>query len=429
MSLRINDVKKVLRDSGVEMDADDILAIMRARPPYRSLTRVQVAQSLSSLCESDPDIIRTRLGLYQHVSQPLASSALAPVGVAAPRRLTLTAPAPAALSEALTEEPSTSTSATGAVVVVEVPHLEDDLGRHAGHPVAVSDPEGAADYLLSVAKLRLRRRNVEVAWCTGPVAAAAEATRRQWADAHLVLIASPDVVTEARATANQLHRPLTVWTSAPSNDDQQGLKAGIQSLPLADLLHCCTPTTSVGDDLEPPPTPPVDEPQTPSASTVTANPLQRSPAPAIPPAAVQAAVRAANHIPTLDRPDRVHLDCLWFLSVALYESPVPGVTGFGNAHTLRRQAHQLGDTYARRWWQVATDADHDQLAVSGSKPSASGLDVPQRLYPDLLRFAEQHHLKLHSSAVLKDQLRRGFWSAVHALQEARVSPSASLQTS
>jgi hypothetical protein len=188
MSLRINDVKKVLRDSGIEMDADDILAVMRTRPPYRSLTRVQVAQSLGSLCESDPDIIRTRLGLYQHVSQPLASSALPPVGVAAPRRLTLTASAAAGLSRAPTGEPSTSTWATAAVVVVEVPHLEDGLGRHAGHPVAVSDSVGAADYLLSLAKLRLRRRDIGVAWCTGPVAAAAEATRRQWADAYLVLI-------------------------------------------------------------------------------------------------------------------------------------------------------------------------------------------------------------------------------------------------
>ena len=90
MSLRINDVKKALRDSGVEMDADDILAVMRTRPPYRNLTRVQVAQSLGSLCESDPDIIRTRLGLYQHVNRPLTTAELPTFAAPAPRRVTAT---------------------------------------------------------------------------------------------------------------------------------------------------------------------------------------------------------------------------------------------------------------------------------------------------------------------------------------------------
>ena len=122
--------------------------------------------------------------------------------------------------------------------------------------------------------------------------------------------------------------------------------------------------------------------------------------------------------------ERPQLDCLWFLSVALYEQAVPGIIGTGNTHTLRRQAHQLGGTYARRWWQVATDADHDQLAAS---PRTNGLDVPYHLYPDLLRFAEQHHLQIYRSSILKDQLRRGFWTAVNALQQPKASAANSQQ--
>ena len=64
---RINAVKKILRDRGVEMDADDVLAILRTEPRYRvGLARNQVAHTLAELHGCDPDIIRTRRGLYRY---------------------------------------------------------------------------------------------------------------------------------------------------------------------------------------------------------------------------------------------------------------------------------------------------------------------------------------------------------------------------
>lgn len=155
MSLRVNDVKKVLRDSGVEMDADDVRAVMRTRPAYQGLTRTQVAQSLSSLCESDPDIIRTRLGLYQHLSRHLTGADPTPAALTGadrriPRRLVFSTamPAPPEVSPV----PRIDGAVASVVVVVEVPHLEDDLARHAGHRLTVSDPQGAVEYLASLAR-------------------------------------------------------------------------------------------------------------------------------------------------------------------------------------------------------------------------------------------------------------------------------------
>lgn len=428
MSLRINNVKKVLRDSGVEMDADDILAVMRTRAVYRNLTRVQVAQSLGSLCESDPDIIRTRLGLYQHVNRPLTAAELPILAAPAPRRLTATTLSPTTAAEppGLAAVPR-----VGAVVVVERPHLEAALADHAGQPVSVSDPEGAADYLGSLARLRLRRRDVHVAWCSGPIPAAAEATRRQWAGESLILVASPHVVAEAQATAAQLHQPLTVWLPAPLSPEGEPA----QTLPLADLLHCTTVGLAEADTGQPPTgTPAADEPAAPASPALTApsaaNRRPAAPLPTVITAAPAASMGPASTAAALERgaeqqserPHPPQLDCLWFLSVDLYEQPVAGISGTGNTHTLRRQAHQLGGTYARRWWQVATDADHDQLATSAQHNT---FDIPDRLYPDLLRFAEQHHLQLHRSTILKDQLRRGFWSTIQALGHVNASATTS----
>jgi hypothetical protein len=41
--------------------------------------------------------------------------------------------------------------------------------------------------------------------------------------------------------------------------------------------------------------------------------------------------------------------------------------------------------------------------------STDGLSVPDRLYGDLLTFAENHGLTLHGSYLIKEHLRRGFW--------------------
>ncbi len=64
----INDVKKVLRDSGVEMDADDVVAeLIRRYVRYRDwLTRGQISGCLARLRSSDIDVDRTRPGLYQY---------------------------------------------------------------------------------------------------------------------------------------------------------------------------------------------------------------------------------------------------------------------------------------------------------------------------------------------------------------------------
>src|SRR5215207_10009024 len=82
---RINDVKKVLGNSGVEMDADDVVATLVKDPRYQArVTRTQVAHSLQALCESDLDVIRTRTGMYQHVQ---LNAAPTPLATAPARRL------------------------------------------------------------------------------------------------------------------------------------------------------------------------------------------------------------------------------------------------------------------------------------------------------------------------------------------------------
>lgn len=68
MSL-INEVKKALGRSGIEMDADDVASQLACIPgPRRRVTRTQVANALAALAASDPNVIRTRLGLYQYVT-------------------------------------------------------------------------------------------------------------------------------------------------------------------------------------------------------------------------------------------------------------------------------------------------------------------------------------------------------------------------
>ena len=68
---RVNQIKKILRDSAVEMDADDVLLALERIARYRPVARDQVSHCLHELYKSDSDIIRTRRGLYRYIdTQP-----------------------------------------------------------------------------------------------------------------------------------------------------------------------------------------------------------------------------------------------------------------------------------------------------------------------------------------------------------------------
>ena len=77
----INEVKKALCRTGIEMDADDIADHLWQRPGHRArASRTQVSHALQALASTQHDIIRTRPGLYQHLPvPPLTSSSPADV--------------------------------------------------------------------------------------------------------------------------------------------------------------------------------------------------------------------------------------------------------------------------------------------------------------------------------------------------------------
>lgn len=97
----INDVKKVLRDTGVEMDADDVVAELTGRyVRYRGgLTRDQVSGCLARLRSSDIDIDRTRPGLYQYRrTTPQVDNGRPAVTVQAPEPMPMPSDVPSQLS-------------------------------------------------------------------------------------------------------------------------------------------------------------------------------------------------------------------------------------------------------------------------------------------------------------------------------------------
>ena len=378
----INDVKKTLRDSGVEMDADDITALLRHQPRYRGrVHRTQVAHALQALSASEPDVIRTRTGLYQHV--PINRSPL-PVPAQHPHPHPAAAPVPPALK--IIECPLAPRHWSP-------PRRPGSWPRQrtcapASRPLSL-DLSPIGDYLTGLAELWLRR-HARLAFANGLVAAAAEATRVQYSGQDLIIIGNHDLTAEAAETGRRLHRPVRVWHLTNTAGHSAHLPAGVTEmfeLPLQDLLDRCQATAIESPhDNEP-----VTQPS-------------RNAAPVEEPAAF--ASPTSDNTVHARRVDRV--DVLWRLDDTQYRRPIDGITGRGNAHSLKRQALHVGETYANRWWHVVNDDSRDQIASrDGQRPL-----IPGRLYPDLLNFAEHHGMQIHGSHMIKDYLRQGFWRAI-----------------
>ena len=234
----INDVKKTLRDSGVEMDADDITALLRHQPRYRGrVHRTQVAHALQALSASEPDVIRTRTGLYQHV--PINRSPL-PVPTQHPHPHPAAAPVPTGAQDHRMPAGASTLVATATTwIVAEATYLR--AGLAAPEPLDLS-PIG--DYLTGLAELRLRR-HARLAFANGLVAAAAEATRVQYSGQDLIIIGNHDLTAEAAETGRRLHRPVRVWHLTNTAGHSAHLPAGVTEmfeLPLQDLLDRCQAT-------------------------------------------------------------------------------------------------------------------------------------------------------------------------------------------
>jgi hypothetical protein len=379
---RINDVKKVLRNSGVEMDADDVVAMLVKHPRYQArVTRTQVAHSLQALCESDLDVIRTRTGMYQHVQLNAAPTPL----VTAPTRRTLT------LSTAQLPAPGQHASSTPAqsgdpmMIVVETSYFQGGLCDMMNAPPESVSVTAVAGYLAGLAELRLGCPAC-LSWGDSAAAAAAEVTRHQYRLGEVILIASIQIAQEAQRTAQRLGRPVRIWSvgTDPNGDafpTRDGL-AEIYQLNADDLLARCRPSAS-----------------TPAGRLPTAEPpADRRRSVAHPP---------GPNIATRTRSGTTQ-DSLWHLDDNLYRRAIPGVTGRGNTHSLKRQALLIGETYAQRWWSVVNNESRDAVTTR----SRQALEIPGRLYTDLLAFAELHGMHLHGSHEIKNHLRRGFWNHI-----------------
>jgi hypothetical protein len=388
MSL-INEVKKVLRNTGVEMDADDIATDLARSPRYKGrLDRKQVAHALSALCASDADIIRTRTGLYQHVHL----EQVLPNPLAAPRRRSLTIAAPALSSPDGPSSPRPAPTGDRLAIVVEGAYVRDRLGARVGESARIVDFGSVSAYLVGLAELRLNRP-AQIAWCDTSTGAVAELTRRQYDRADVIAIAHRATLDEACLTADRLNRPIRVWTIGAVTADNSHRAGGTvaETYPLStdDLLARCVQPA-------PQPTPLIlDRPASQRVHLVNA---RTQPAP-VPPAG--------------------NLDSLWHLDVTLFRRPIDGVTGHGGSDALRHQALLVGRTYAERWWSVVNAAARTIVTASDDT-----FAVPGRLYGDLLTFAETHGIRLYGSQTLKDLLRRGFWTYVSDVCPDRQRPQA-----
>lgn len=366
----INEVKKALCRTGIEMDARDIVDHLSRLPRHAiHVTPAQVSHALHALATSGGDVIRTRPGLYQH--QPADPELEHSVPVARPA-LAIPAVAPDPLDSGQPVEQS-------CLIIADSVFVGSLL------PLSV-EPEDvrlrkAAAFLLGVAHVQLDRA-IRLVWCAGALATAVEVTRHQYGRQAVVAITTPEVVAEARQTADMLNLTLRAWgfSSLHEGADPDALRSsrGTDDLVLdvSELRAAC------------------DGPRR------TPRPSRQD---------TTAAVRSDRSAVAADpRTDQV-LDSLWQLDVRLYQQRVDGVTGHGNSHTLKRQALLVGRTYAERWSSVVTDADRDQLAAQADRDW-----VPGRLFADLLAFADAHHLPVHGSPVIKDLLRRGFWQHVRS---------------
>jgi hypothetical protein len=375
----INEVKKTLCRTGIEMDATDV-ADHLARLPGRDLrpTRTQVAHALHALTVSDHDIIRTRPGLYRH--QPMIPGPSPAIPTAPPVWSTYPTSPHAAERVETSVEQSPAGSAAVVQIIADSAYVVDQLTTRAGSSDLTGSLEPLTAYLLGIATAYLGP--ARLTWCAGPIPSAAELTRQQNGGRPVVAIIDPDVAHQAVVTACRTQTKLQLWTMgpAPAVGDAHTDEVEYRALDVDSLLAACLPR---GPEL-------ISSAPTGTDSVLAVNVATVKP------------VRAGLPVAL------VAFESLWHLDVALYDRRVDGVTGHGNTHTLKRQALLLGRTYAERWSAVVTDEAREQLeAVKDQRW------VPGRLYPDLLNFAEAHGLGVHGSQVIKDLLRRGFWQHVN----------------
>jgi hypothetical protein len=374
----INSVKKVLRDSGFEMDADDIAETLSGWARYPAgITRTQVANALQSLCVNDADVVRTRQGLYQYRAASRPSMF--------PKINTAVSTGPTAAGDPPTSRaPENPTGPAQPPMFLLVSTNEVEASAADGeHPTAQAAVDDLSAYLIALAWQRYGR-HTEVEWYTQPIALTAAATRHQCDGHDVVLIADASVVDEAASTARRLGRPIRRWIVGPQAPRPR-------SPEICDVFCIRTEQLPKWDiDVE-------------SVSTTS-----------IPTPAVLSATQKSHGAHRDDVSDG--FDSLFYLDDTLYRRPIQGITGRGNTHALKRQAMLIGSTYATRWLSVVNDQTREDLIAA-----ARGPHVPGRLYRDLLNFSDRHGLPVHESTVIKDHLRRGFWDAARQRNESRTS--------
>ena len=321
-------------------------------------------------------MIRTRLGLYQYVTVDRRTAGRDGTRSFDQRPALVTTAYPPTLGGAASQTRPRDPGAT--VIIVEAAYLRGRLIGNGDRDCGTEQVEAIDRYLVQLAELRFNRP-AQLRWGNSLPATAAEVTRNQCAGSDVVVIASSQIIDEAVRIALDLNTSIRVWsvqeTAGESVPDPRPPIVEVYSVHVEDLARRMSPDGYPAR---------VVAPKIPAGRltpTSTSEDVQRGSSPVGSPP-----------------------DSLWYLDVVLYQRPVDGITGRGNAHALKCQAILLGRTYAERWRSVVNDETCEQVIAA-----KSGLIVPGRLYGDLLTFAESQGLSIHGAHLIKDYLRRGFW--------------------
>jgi hypothetical protein len=207
---RVNQVKKILRDHGVEMDADDILHALKTDQRRRGTpTRTQVMHSLADLHATDPDITRTRRGLYRY-------------------HQATTPPRPPALPEHGDQPRPAGTSEESPLLIIDLGHVRAELTDQLD--TSLLDDTTLLAHTAHLAARRLRTRP-RTAPCTTPQTVIATVVAALLDPAPILLIANPATTCAARILADQLDRTITTITpsrhGSPSQTTTETRPAGV----------------------------------------------------------------------------------------------------------------------------------------------------------------------------------------------------------
>ena len=325
---RVNDVKKILRDRGVEMDADDVLAVLHAQPRYRvGLGRSHVSTSLAELHATDPDIVRTRRGLYRYYEAPT------PAAVPQPPPPRTERPREAPLPPAEHVVPPSLAPTNGVVLIVDLDYARTVITSQLGG--ATIDDDTLARHL---ARLGRRSLGADPLTISCPTATATLAAVGDALDntTPIVLTADRSTTTAAQQLAAQLDRTVTPLR-LPEPPPRRPATSVAMTPPMTE--------TSSADD------------PAPEARTKT-----------------QAAANRLYPLSDIDH-DGFH-------------RPLHLTAAPRDENGRRRSARRIGDSYAARWWNVANDDMRDHLLTWGERKA----DPPDDLLLDLLLFAERNGL-------------------------------------